>query len=137
MILIQMYCTVPTYFQKTFNTISDYMPTLPFFGGDDEEDDDKNSDETSENSSIRRPKFKYTLRKVLRPLQNLQPHHNRKRWYDKFFFGSEDQSDTTETTADPTETTTERSKIFDWFKLNADSSTERIVPIRKTTPKSL
>lgn len=131
------------YFQKTFNTISDYIPPLPFTGDDDEDDDEDDDSSSSsdidrdENFSIRRPKFKYTLKKLFRPTH----HHNdesqpkRKRWYDKFFFGSDDEL---KSTANPEEATTEQSKFFNWFRLNTELSTERSVPIQKpsTTPQS-
>lgn len=144
---------VGKYFKKTINTISDYIPPMPFAGeddDDDEEDDDKDKDDEDDddsidkdddsNMSIRRPKFKYTLRKVFRrPLQLLRPDRGdgtkRKRWYDKFFFGSDDDSQA----KDSFESTTEQSKFMDWFRLNSEASTERSVgfPTPSTTTQSL
>lgn len=135
---------VGSYFQKTLNTISDYIPPIPYLGGGDNDDDDdddehdnkdKYTDDTTENMSIRRPKFKYTLRKTQiqtkfhEPLKTNGTQPKRKRWYDKFFFGSEKES---LTTANPVEVTTEQSKFFNWFGLNKDFSTERSVPIPAT-----
>lgn len=140
---------VGSYFQKTFNTISDYIPPIPFVSGDYDDDDDDSedndrdkytdTDDTTENTSIRRPKFKYSLRrpifKLTNPLETNGTQQKRKRWYDKFFFGSEEE---TSTTVNPVESTTEQSKFLNWLGMNKDLTTERSVPIpiTSTTTKS-
>lgn len=143
---------VGKYFKKTINTISDYIPPMPFAGEEDDDDDENDDDDKDDddddsidkdddnNASIRRPKFKYTLRKVFRrPLQLLRPDKidgtKRKRWYDKFFFGSDDDSQS----KDSSESSTEQTKFMDWFRLNSEVSTERSVaiPTQSTTPQSL
>lgn len=128
------------------------MPPLPFAGEYDEDDDDEDNDskydedddesinkDSDSDMSIRRPKFKYALRKVFRrPFQLLRPDKTdgskRRRWYDKFFFGSDDDSQP----KDSVESTTEQTKFLDWFRLNSEVSTERsiAIPTPSTTTQS-
>lgn len=110
------------FFKNTMNSISDYMPALPF-SGDDYDDEEEKKDESKnndENVSIRRPKFENTLKKIFR-----QTKYKQRRWFDKFFFSSDEETTTTE---EPNEATTERSKILNWLKL-----TERSVPFHTTS----
>lgn len=105
------------YFRKTYNTISDYVPSFQIFG-DDYEDDD-----SADRKKIRKPKLKkstYINRK--KPLKKIViQEKNNNRWYDKFFFGSESDEDVA-TVLPITKVTTEPG-FFSWFSSSEEEIT--------------
>lgn len=115
------------YFQRTYDTISDYVPVFPsFFGSDDSEEDD-------DESKIRKPKLKNSLYSKSRHPNRVESSEKKSRWYEKFFFGSDDveESTTPTTTQAPirkVKLTTE-SGFFSWFG-SGEVTTEK--PIEAT-----
>lgn len=108
------------YFRRTYDSITDFLPSISIFDwGDDDDDDDEDS------SKIRKPKLKNSLYSKDRfPPNRLEAQEKSKKWYDKFFFGSEEVE--TITPPAPIKSTTE-SGFFNWF--GAEESTEKLPAI--------
>lgn len=105
------------YFQQTYDSISEYIPVFPSVFGSD---DDKQNDDEETTSRI--PKKKILL--YNRSPNRIKVEEMNKKWYDKFFFGSD---------ADPAEveqssvnvivpSTTTESGFFQWFASSEDTT---------------
>lgn len=117
---------VGKYFQNTYDTITDTM-------FDNSEEDDTEY-EFREASTERRAKKKNTLLKnkyTPRPPTN-DIQEKSKRWYDKFFFGSHEE---TITAPPPTETTTE-SRFFNWFGGQKNEAPVKVETVETTSMKT-
>lgn len=108
------------YFQQTYDSISEYIPVLPSIFGSD--DDEKNDDDET---TARIPKKKSSL--YSRSPNGIEVKQTNKKWYDKFFFGSDADSDEVEQSlinvAVPSTTT--ESGLFQWFASGEDT-TEKV-----------
>lgn len=105
------------YFRRTYDTITDYMPSFSLFESDDDDDEE-------DSSKIRKPKLKNSLYSKHRfPPNRVEIREKSKRWYDKFFFGSEEEEETI-TTPTPIKSTTE-SGFFNWFGDKTEETTEK------------
>lgn len=126
--------SVGSYFQDTFDTIGDYMPELPMFG-DDSDDEEVEYEEREDGTIERVPKRKGALSnffKLRNRTNRNQIQEKSKRWYNKFFFGSDEESITTP--APIVETTTE-TRFFNWFGGNEETTAKAPVPTT-APPKS-
>lgn len=105
------------YFQRTYDTISDYVPAFPSFFGSDDSDEDEDEDE--DESKIRKPKLKNSLYTKSRHPNRVESSEKKSRWYEKFFFGSDDVEEATSTTTQipirKVKLTTESGGFFSWF----------------------
>lgn len=124
------------YFQRTYDTLSDYVPAFPsFFGSDDDDDDEEYDDDASK---IRKPKVKNSLElysKSRLPNQ-VMAQEKTSRWYDKFFFGSDDtEAATTTPTPLPKVKVTTEPGFFSWFGGSEEVTTEK--PIAETEQGSM
>lgn len=109
------------YFQRTYDTISDFVPSFSLFGsdGDDGDDDDEDDDDASKK---RKPKLKHSLYSKHPNKVQIQEKNNN-RWFDKFFYGSEDGEETTSTpavTPMPKVKITTESGFFSWLGGSAE-----------------
>lgn len=125
-----------SYFRGAYDSITDYMPALPFFGSNEDKGDGEDDDESDDSSKDRVPKLKNSLySKHRKPLNSvLIQEKNKNSWYDKFFYGSDDDDTTTTTTAAsllPVKSTTE-SGFFSWLGGSSEETTEK--PVIQTTP---
>lgn len=116
------------YFQKTYDTLTDYVPSIPFFGSNNDDDDDEEYDDESDDvSKKRKPKLKPSMY-LKHPNKVHIQEKNNNRWFDKFFYGSDDGE---ETTTAPTpiakvKVTTE-SGFFSWLGGSAEVTTEKVI----------
>lgn len=122
------------YFQRTYDTISDFVPAFPsIFGSDDDYDnDDKDKDDDSKK---RNPKLQYPLYSKYH--NNVEIHEkNDNRWFDKFFFGSEDSEETTPTSVPQVHKLTTESGFFSWLSGSGEVTTEKPVIVPQTEKNS-
>lgn len=117
------------YFQKTYDTITDYAPALPsIFGSNDDEDNDNDEDDDDDDDSVKRkPKLKQSLYSKSRYPNRVEAQEKNNRWYDKFFLGSEETEETTTSTTTPKpkiKSTTE-SGFFSWFGGSSEVNSEK------------
>lgn len=114
------------YFEKTYDTITDYVPGFSFFGSTDGDEDDENDDDEDDASEKRKPKLKYSL---YSKHPNKVPHIQEKtnnRWFDKFFYGSDDGEEITASASEtiPKVKVTTESGFFSWLGGSAEVTTE-------------
>lgn len=104
------------YFQQTYDSISEYIPVFPSIFGSD--DDEKNDDDET---TSRIPKKK--ISPYSRSPNRIEVKETNKKWYDKFFFGSDADSDEVEYSsiniAAPSTTT--EAGLFQWFASSEDN----------------
>lgn len=108
------------YFRQTYDTLSGYLPAMPLFG--------------EEIEKANKPKRKYRVKLTKSPngtnwKSPKGVSHDSKdkdnRWYDKFFFGSEDQDEAV-TEVPAVVSPSEESGFFGWFAENGDKSGEAV-----------
>lgn len=116
------------YFQETYDSISEYMPVFPSVFGSD---DDKKYDDDETTSRI--PKKKISL--YSRSPNRIEVKETNKKWYDKFFFGSDVDSYGVEQSSinEAIPSTTPESGLFQWFASSEDT-TEKVI-IKPETDK--
>lgn len=122
------------YFQQTYDSISRYVPTFTsVFGFDDDGEENENDNENKYEK--RKPKIKKSPLFSRIPNQiEIEEKHN--KWYDKFFFGS-DEDEQPVTSIPVTTSTTTPSSFFHWFADSAASeSTEMVVTETEKPPQS-
>lgn len=126
---------VGKYFEKTFDSFGEYVPSFPMFGEDSEEDSGEYDDETME----RVPKLKNSLSNYFKmkrrqSTENVQEKNKEKskRWYDKFFFGSDEAAITA---PPPVTTTTTESPFFpmNWFGSKDSTESTESAPVHTST----
>lgn len=123
---------VGKYFQNTFDSIGDVMPNMPLFGDDDSGEEDSEYD-IDEEAMERVPKNKESLSNYFKMRERIKntiqekSKEKSKRWYDKFFFGSNEDAITAPA---PVVTTTTESNFFNWFG-NKEETTEA-APVQTT-----
>lgn len=123
---------VGKYFQNTFDSIGDVMPNMPLFGDDDSGEEDSEYD-IDEEAMERVPKNKESLSNYFKMRERIKntiqekSKEKSKRWYDKFFFGSNEEVITAPA---PVVTTTTESNFFNWFG-NKEETTEA-APVQTT-----
>ncbi|XP_031627143.1 uncharacterized protein LOC116343295 isoform X2 [Contarinia nasturtii] len=123
------------YFQRTYDTLSGFVPAFPsIFGSDDYEDNDDDDDGDKDNESKKRnPKLKYPLYSKYQNNIDVEEKKNN-RWYDKFFFGS-DSEETTPTSIPHVKLTTEPG-FFSWLSGSGEVTTEKTVVEQTQTEKN-
>lgn len=127
------FSNVGKYFQNKFDSIGDYMPSMPFDDASDEEEDSEY--DIDEETMERVPKNKdslsnyFKLRDRVRNTIQEKSKEKSKRWYDKFFFGSNEEAITAPTPV--VTTTTTESNFFNWFG-NKEETTDMPAPVQTT-----
>lgn len=114
------------YFRQTYDSISEYMPAVPLFGGSDNEKPNKNSKLKQIRQRIKSTKL--STNKNDKSPKRVNAENKDKRWYDKFFFGSNDEEDVSTEIPTAVEPPQE-SGFFSWFSNDG----EKEVPIVNTT----
>lgn len=128
---------IGSYFRRTFDTLSDFLPAFPsFFGSGGEEDEDEEYDDDDDASKIRIPKFKHSLySKHTNKEESQEKNHN--RWFDKYFFGSDDAGETNPSPMPmPKIKVTTESGFFSWLSGSDEITTVKPVVEETQTEKN-
>lgn len=128
---------IGSYFQRTYDTLSDFLPVFPsFFGSGGEEDEDEEDDDDDDASKIRIPKFKHSLNSKHTNKEESQE-KNHIRWFDKYFFGSDDADETTPPPMPmPKIKVTTESGFFSWLSGSGEITTVKPVVEEAQTEKN-
>lgn len=125
-----------TLFQRTYETLSGFVPALPsIFGSDDDTDDDEDDNEEVEALEKRKPKLKHSLYSKQPFKAEIQQKNKNNRWFDKFFLGSDDVEETTPIPIPKIKVTTEPG-FFDWLGGSDDVTTDKVAVEQTQTEKS-
>lgn len=121
------------FFNYAFSSVSQYMPSVPFFDENNENDLDRDEEEgrsTTPRIELRKPKkpsIKYYKDYFS---SNMDEVEKRKRWYNPFFYDSSE--DGVSTTPLATITTTTPAGFFNWFMGSGEEVTESSIEVSTT-----